>query len=62
MHDFVITLLDKDGNTMRRMLNGGEKLEQFLQPILSSTAAVSKQRASIAHQSLTLSSIAMLAA
>lgn len=45
MHDFVITLLDKDGNTMRRMLNGGDKLEQFLQPILSSTNVVSANNA-----------------
>lgn len=34
MHDFVITLLDKEGNTLSRMLNGGENLEQFLTPAL----------------------------
>ncbi|MCH8622468.1 SCO family protein [Undibacterium sp. TS12] len=31
IHDFKITLLDKDGNVVRSMLNAGNSLEEFLQ-------------------------------
>lgn len=42
MHDFLITLLDKEGNTLKRMTNGGENLENFLQPLLISTTTAAK--------------------
>ncbi|WMW81753.1 SCO family protein [Undibacterium cyanobacteriorum] len=42
MHDFSITLLDREGNTLKRMTNGGENLENFLQPLSLSTTAANK--------------------
>ena len=34
VHDFVITLLDADGNILQKMVNGGESLDRFLSPAI----------------------------